>query len=215
MPKFCDAETANVPDAELAVELDGTTFYHVAPTPPPSVNIAKQGHSLSGFPATFTALRSSGGGWQIVGALSSGIEISLPLLSRAHGRMVPEGTEGVVVFNGPILKIPLAVAVEDDNGTVQNDQLAGYGELFQSLIGHNEDLMETLWQGSQDDEIDQLLAGLINQDDESVRRIISTRLSDEPDAVTGLIIGETAMMFSRQNDGATSQIQITHLSSLT
>ena len=124
MPKFCGVETANIPDTELAQSPDMTTFYHVVPIPPPSANIAKRGHSMSGFPATFTALRSKGSGmWQIVGALSSsGTGISMPLLSVATGRMVPEDAGGVV-FSGPILKIPLAVAVEDDNGTVQSDQL--------------------------------------------------------------------------------------------
>lgn len=210
MPKYCGSEKANVPDMELAQTLDMTNYYHVVPVPPLSVNVATNGHSLSGFPATFTALRSSSGGmWQIVGAAAPTTEfnIGLPQLSVATGRIVTEDTSGVV-FSGPILRIPLAVAEDSDH-------LTGYGELFRILIGHNEKLIEALRPGDQGTEIEQLLAGLINGDDDFVRDSISGNLSDDPDAVTGLIIDGTAMMFSRRCNETASQMQITNLSALT
>jgi hypothetical protein len=210
MPKYCGSEGVNVPDMELAQTLDMTNYYHVVPVPPLSVNVATNGHSLSGFPATFTALRSSSGGmWKIVGATTvpKGPSMGLPQLSVATGRIVTEDSSGVV-FSGPILRIPLAVAEDAD-------YLTGYGELFRILIGHNEELIEALRPDDQGTEVEQLLAGLINGDDVSVRKTISGNLSDDPDSVTGLIIDGTAMMFSRRCNETASQMQITNLSALT
>ncbi|WP_377013813.1 hypothetical protein [Arthrobacter sp. GCM10027362] len=92
----------------------------------------------------------------------------------------------------------------DDGLLAHEPEERGYGQLFRSLIGNDATWLRSRLSKdeSERDEDVELIAKLMNGSDYAVERIVSQRLLQDPDELSGFIVGETAVLFTAAEDAS-------------